>query len=250
MSERPVCVVTGGSSGIGAATAELAARDGFDVVLTYKTDETGAKDVQAKVEELGAKALILRLDVGKPDDIEHVFRKTVDMFGRLDALINNAGIVDQATRLDGLDSDRIANMLNVNVTGSILCAKAAVRLMSREFGGHGGSIVNISSAAARLGGANMYLDYGASKGAIDTFTRGLAAEQAAHGVRVNAVRPGVIETELHAKGGTPDRVTQIAASLPMKRAGTAHEVAEGVVWLISEKASYVTGAILDISGGR
>lgn len=247
---RPVCLVTGASAGIGAAAAELAARDGFDVAINFRGDREGAHATAERVSAAGGTPFVVKADVSDPNDIDGMFRALDGQFGRLDALINNAGIVDQVTRLSGISPERLAHMLAVNVTGSFLAAQAALQRMSREFGGPGGAIVNLSSKAAVIGGPNMYLDYAASKGAIDTFTKGLAAEQAAHGVRVNAVRPGVIDTEIHAKGGTPDRVAEMGADLPMGRAGTAHEVAEALVWLISEKSSYVTGAILDVSGGR
>lgn len=247
---RPVVLVTGASAGIGAATARLAARDGWDVAVNYRTDRSGADAVAADIRAAGGRALPVQADVADPAQIDAMFTAVDAEFGRLDALVNNAGIVARAARVDQIDADRLARMFAVNITGSFLCAAQAVRRMSRAHGGPGGAIVNVSSVAAVLGGPNQYVDYAASKGAIDSFTIGLAAEQAPHGVRVNAVRPGIIETPIHGKGGAPDRAAQMGPSVPMQRAGTANEVAEAILWLLSDKASYVTGDILKISGGR
>ena len=191
----------------------------------------------------------MRGDVSVPEDVEHIFR-AADRFGPLTGLVNNAGIVGRAARVDELDAERISRMLAVNVTGSFLCAIAAVKRMSTRHGGKGGAIVNVSSAAARLGGANSYVDYAATKGAIDTFTVGLALEVAGEGIRVNAVRPGIIETDIHASGGDPDRATRLAPQIPMARPGTAEEVARAILWLLSPEASYSTGTVLTVSGGR
>lgn len=247
---RPVVLITGASAGIGAATARLAGCDGWDVAVNYRSDRQGAEAVAADVRAAGGRALPVQADVADPVQIDAMFGALDAEFGRLDALVNNAGIVAPAARVDQIDADRLARMFAVNITGSFLCAAQAVRRMSRAHGGPGGAIVNVSSVAAVLGGPNQYVDYAASKGAIDSFTIGLAAEQAAHGVRVNAVRPGIIETPIHGKGGAPDRAAQMGPSVPMQRAGTADEVAEAILWLLSEKASYVTGEILKVSGGR
>ncbi len=247
---RPVVLITGASAGIGAATARLAGCDGWDVAVNYRSDRQGAEAVAADIRAAGGRALPVQADVADPVQIDAMFGALDAEFGRLDALVNNAGIVAPAARVDQIDADRLARMFAVNITGSFLCAAQAVRRMSRAHGGPGGAIVNVSSVAAVLGGPNQYVDYAASKGAIDSFTIGLAAEQAAHGVRVNAVRPGIIETPIHGKGGAPDRAAQMGPSVPMQRAGTADEVAEVILWLLSEKASYVTGEILKVSGGR
>lgn len=243
-------LITGASTGIGAATARLAARDGRDVAIGYRNDKAGADSVKADVEALGRKAILLQGDVSDPGQIARIFAEFDAAFPRLDALVNNAGIVDVAARVDQMDPDRLRRMFDTNTIGPILCAGEAVRRMSTAHGGAGGVIVNISSAAARIGSAGEFVDYAASKGAIDTFTKGLADEVATEGIRVTAIRPGLIETPIHGKGGTPDRARNMAPKVPMKRVGTAEEVAEGIVWLLSDKASYVTGSILDISGGR
>lgn len=247
---RPVVLVTGASAGIGAATARLAAEAGWDVGVNYRTDQTGAEQTAKAVETAGGRALLLRADVADPAQVKAMFSALDEEFGRLDALVNNAGIVAPAARVEEIDADRLALLFAVNVTGSFLCAAEAVRRMSRAHGGQGGAIVNLSSVAALLGGPSQYVDYAATKGAIDSFTIGLAAEQATHGVRVNAVRPGIIDTPIHGKGGAPDRVAQLAPVVPMQRAGTAEEVAEAILWLLSDKSTYVTGEILKVTGGR
>jgi NAD(P)-dependent dehydrogenase (short-subunit alcohol dehydrogenase family) len=244
-----VVVITGGSRGIGRATALAAARRGFRVVVGYATNKAAADEVVAQIGASNGKAIAVKCDVASESDILALF-KTADEFGTLGALVNNAGIVAKTSRLEDMSAERIAHMMAVNVTGSLLCAREAVRRMSTNRGGQGGVIVNLSSAAARLGGANLYIDYAASKGAIDTFTLGLGYEVAAEGIRVAAIRPGLIDTEIHASGGEPDRVQRLAGNVPMKRAGTADEVANAIVWLISDEASYVTSTIFDVSGGR
>ncbi|MSU90538.1 SDR family oxidoreductase [Rhodobacteraceae bacterium 2CG4] len=247
---RPVVLVTGASAGIGAATARLAAGAGWDVGVNYRSDRAGAEAAAEAVRAAGGRALLLQADVADPAQVAAMFDRLDEGLGRLDALVNNAGIVAPAARVEQITAERLSQLFAVNVTGSFLCAAQAVRRLSRAHGGPGGAIVNVSSVAAVLGGANQYVDYAATKGAIDSFTIGLAAEQAAHGLRVNAVRPGVIETPIHAKGGAPDRAARMAPDLPMRRAGTADEVAEAILWLLSDKASYVTGEILKVSGGR
>ena len=246
---RGVAVVTGGSRGIGAVTALELARHGWDVCLSYRADEAAAAQVLAGCEAAGARAVAVRADVAAADDVTALFT-AADRLGPLTALVNNAGIVDRKARVDEMSPQRLERMLAVNVVGSFLCAGAAVRRMSTRRGGAGGVIVNVSSVAARLGGPGQYVDYAASKGAIDTLTIGLAKEVAAEGIRVNAVRPGVIDTEIHASGGQPDRARQLGPAIPVGRPGTAAEVAAAILWLCLPASSYATGALLDVAGGR
>ncbi|MCU0928616.1 MAG: SDR family oxidoreductase [Burkholderiaceae bacterium] len=243
-------IVTGASRGIGAVTSVRAARAGFDVVVNCLRDEAAAERVAAAVRAEGRRALVVRADVATEAGVLALFEACDRTFGRLDALVNNAGVVDAAQRVDEMSAARLARMFTTNAVGPMLCAREAVRRMSTRHGGAGGAIVNVSSAAARLGSPNQYVDYAASKAAIDTFTKGLALEVAAEGVRVNAVRPGIIDTEIHASGGQPERVRQLAPTVPMRRAGSADEVAAAIVWLLSDDAAYVTGAIVDVTGGR
>ncbi|KQT42882.1 sugar dehydrogenase [Aureimonas sp. Leaf454] len=249
MGDRGVLLVTGGSRGIGAAVCRLGARDGYDVVVNYAARKDAAEALVAEIEAGGGRAVAVRGDVGVEADILSLF-EAADRFGRLAVLVNNAGIVDLPQALADMSAARLERMFRVNTIGSMLCAREAVKRMSTRRGGAGGAIVNLSSAATKLGAAGQYVDYAASKGAIDTFTIGLAKELATEGIRVTAVRPGIIETEIHASGGLPDRVRDITPSLPMQRPGTAEEVARAVLWLASEAASYSTGAILDVSGAR
>lgn len=248
MSDK-VAIVTGGSRGIGRATALKLAEAGFGVCVGYATNMQAANDVVAKIEAGGGKALAVKCDVRSEIEILDLFI-AADGLGRLAALVNSAGIVDITARVDQMSADRMQRMMAINVVGSMLCAREAVKRMSTQFGGKGGVIVNLSSAAATLGSPGQYVDYATSKGAIDTFTVGLGREVAAEGIRVAAVRPGLIDTEIHASGGEPDRAQRLAGAVPIKRVGTADEVANAIVWLISDQASYVTGAILDVSGGR
>ena len=245
---RPVCLITGASGGIGAATARLAAERGYDLALSYNGNKAAAEAVAADARKAGARAEIYCADVAKPEDIEALFTAVDRDFGRIDALVNNAGVVDMAARVTDFTHDRLRRMFDINVIGAMLAAKEAVLRMQAQ--GSGGSIVNISSVAARLGSANEFVDYAASKAAIDTFTKGLANEVATDGIRVNSLRPGLIETDIHAKGGEPGRAERLAVNVPMKRVGTADEVADAVLYLLSDQASYVTGAFLDVSGGR
>jgi NAD(P)-dependent dehydrogenase (short-subunit alcohol dehydrogenase family) len=245
-----VMIVTGGGRGIGAATARLAAERGYAVAVNYLRDGDSADHVVKEIQKTGGKALAIAGDVASEPDVVRLFKTTDEKLGRVTALVNNAGIVDVRQRVEEMSAARIQRMLAVNVTGSFLCAREAVKRMSTRHGGKGGAIVNVSSVAARLGGAGDYVDYAASKGAIDTFTIGLAREVGGEGIRVNAVRPGVIRTEIHATSGDPGRVERIAASAPLLRAGEADEIARSIVWLASDEASYITGALLDISGGR
>ena len=243
-------LITGGSRGIGAATALLAAQHGYAVAVNYATHSAAADEVVRKIRAAGGRAFSVQADVAVEKDIMAMFKKIDIEFGRLDALVNNAGVVDQTSRVDAMTMARLQRMFAVNVFGSFLCAREAVKRMSTLGGGIGGAIVNVSSAAARIGSPGQYVDYAAAKGAIDTFTIGLAREVAAEGIRVNAVRPGIIETDIHASGGLPNRARDVAPQVPMQRAGSADEVAQSIVWLLSDSASYTTGALLDIAGGR
>ncbi len=239
-----VMLITGGSRGIGAATARLAAARGYKVCINY----TQAREVaESLAREVGG--LAVRADVASEADVVKLFQ-TCDQLGKLKVLVNNAGIVDLAARLDEMSAARITRMLAINVTGSFLCAREAVKRMSKKHGGAGGSIVNISSVAARLGSPAMYIDYAASKAAVDTLTLGLSKEVGAEGIRVNAIRPGVIHTEIHASSGDAERADRIGAQAPLGRAGEPEEIARSILWLASDEASYVTGAILDVAGGR
>jgi NAD(P)-dependent dehydrogenase (short-subunit alcohol dehydrogenase family) len=247
---RKALLVTGGGRGIGAATARLAAAHGWRVAVNYVRDESAARTVVSEIEEQGGEAFAIQGDVGSEADIMAMFEAVDGRFGSLEGLVNNAGVVDVQARVDEMSVERLERQMRINVIGSILCAREAVKRMSTRHGGHGGAIVNVSSVAAVLGSAGEYVDYAAAKGAIDTFTVGLAREVAEEGIRVNAVRPGTIDTEIHASGGQPDRAQRVAAMIPMKRPGKAEEIARAIVWLLSDDASYTTGALLDVSGGR
>jgi NAD(P)-dependent dehydrogenase (short-subunit alcohol dehydrogenase family) len=245
-----VLLITGGGRGIGAATARLAASRGYAVAVSYQSNREAAEAVVRDIERSGARALAVQGDVANEADVLRLFERVDRTLGRLDALVNNAGIVDRGMPVVEMSAARLARMFAVNVSGSFLCAREAVKRMAKSRGGRGGAIVNVSSIAARLGGAGEYVDYAASKGAIDTFTVGLAKEVGPEGIRVNAVRPGVIRTEIHLASGDPARVERIGATAPLGRAGEADEVACAIVWLLSEEASYMTGALLDVTGGR
>lgn len=243
-------VISGGSRGIGAATALLAAEAGYDLCVGYREDAASAARVVDRCVAAGVEAFAAPVDVSDESGVVAWFDGAVARFGRVDCLVNSAGIVQPQSRVDGLDAARIRHMFDVNVLGSILCAREAVRHMSTLHGGRGGSIVNVSSAAAYMGSPGEYVDYAASKGAVDTMTIGLAREVATESVRVNAVRPGLIDTEIHASGGDPGRPERLAPSIPMRRVGTPEEVAQTILWLSSDAASYVTGALVNCSGGR
>ncbi|WP_226687860.1 SDR family oxidoreductase [Stutzerimonas stutzeri] len=245
-----VMLITGASRGIGAATARLAAHQGYALCLNYHQREDAVKQVLEQVQAAGVSAITLKADVADESQVLQMFEVIDREFGRLDVLVNNAGMLEQQMRLEQMDAARWTRVLGANVIGSFLCAREAIKRMSTQHGGQGGSIINLSSIAARLGAPGEYIDYAAAKGAIDSMTVGLAREVAGEGIRVNAVRPGVIHTEIHASGGEPDRIERVKPSVPMGRGGQAEEVAEAILWLASERASYTTGALLDVSGGR
>ncbi|MCE8027735.1 SDR family oxidoreductase [Halomonas daqingensis] len=250
MALKKVLVVTGGSRGIGAATARLAAARGYAVCINYRHNEAAAQAVVEEIAHAGGKAIAMAGDVGNEADVMRLFAEVDEKLGPVTALVNNAGILERQMRVEEMDAARLSRVLTTNVIGSFLCAREAVRRMSTRHGGQGGAIVNVSSIASRLGAPDEYVDYAAAKGATDSFTIGLAKEVAGEGIRVNAVRPGVIYTEIHASGGEPDRVERVKAGVPMQRGGQAEEVARAVLWLLSDEASYSTGTLLDVTGGR
>jgi NAD(P)-dependent dehydrogenase (short-subunit alcohol dehydrogenase family) len=245
-----VLVITGGSRGIGAATALLAADRGYAVCINYQNNQAAAELVVGKIKAKHGNAIAVAADVSLESEVKNLFKVVDDQLGPISALVNNAGILEKQTRVEHIDEPRLHRIFSANVIGSFLCAREAVRRMSTRHGGHGGAIVNVSSAASRLGSAGEYVDYAASKGAIDTLTIGLSREVAEEGIRVNAVRPGFIYTEMHADGGEPGRVDRIKESLPMKRGGQPLEVANAIIWLLSEEASYATGTFIDLAGGK
>jgi len=247
---KRVLLITGGSRGIGAATALLAAQDGWAVAVNYANNQAAANQVVQAIAQAGGQAIAVQGDVADEAQIVRMFATVDQQLGRVTGLVNNAGVVDVTARVEDMSWQRLERMMRINVLGSFACAKEAIRRMSTRHGGQGGVIVNLSSVAARLGAPAQYVDYAASKGAIDTFTVGLAKELATENIRVNAVRPGVIDTDIHASGGLPNRARDLAPQIPMQRPGTAEETAQAIVWLLSDKASYVTGTCLDVGGGR
>jgi NAD(P)-dependent dehydrogenase (short-subunit alcohol dehydrogenase family) len=249
-SNVPLILITGGSRGVGAATARLAATLGYDVAISFISNEAAAQAVAADVEAAGRRALAWRADSAEPSQVAALFDEIDRMFGRLDVLVNNAAMLGRQSRLENLGFERMQRIFAVNSIGPILCAQQAIKRMSSRHGGRGGSIINISSAAARLGSPNEYVDYAASKGALESFTTGLAKEVAREGIRVNCVRPGHIYTDMHASGGEPGRVDRVKDSIPMGRGGQPEEVARAILWLASAEASFVTGTFLDVTGGK
>jgi len=247
---HPLMLVTGGSRGIGAAAVLLAAARGWRVAFSYKTNIEAANAIVAKAKSIDAEVVALQADVSNVSEVMRLFEAVDQKLGTLSALINNAGMLEQQMRLDQMDLDRWQRVFSANVFGSFLCAKQAVLRMSTKYGGKGGTIVNVSSAASRLGSPNEFIDYAAAKGAVDSMTIGLAKEVATEGIRVNAVRPGLIYTDIHASAGDPGRVDRVKAGVPMQRGGTAAEVAEAILWLASDQSSYVTGTLMDVTGGR
>ena len=249
-ASRPVLLVTGGSRGIGAATVRLAAERGYDVCIAYRTNTDAAQRTVDDARRSGARATAIQADIAREDEVVRLFESCDAQLGRLSALVNNAAILETQTRLDGIDASRLARVFGTNVFGAFLCAREAVRRMSTRYGGDGGAIVNVSSGASRLGSPGEYIDYAATKGALDTMTLGLAREVATEGIRVNAVLAGHIYTELHASGGEPNRVERVKSQVPMGRGGRPEEVARAILWLLSAEASYTTGALLDVAGGK
>lgn len=250
VSETKLMLITGGSRGVGAATARLAAARGYDVAISYVSNEAAALAVAADVKASGGRALPLRADSADPAQVANLFAEIDREFGRIDVLVNNAGLIAQQSRLEDIEFERMQRIFAVNTIGPMLCAQQAVQRMSYRHGGRGGVVINISSAAARLGSPNEYVDYAASKGALETFTTGLAKEVAREGIRVACVRPGHIYTDMHASGGEPGRVDRVKETIPMGRGGQPEEVANAILWLASDEASFITGAFLDVTGGK
>ena len=245
-----IALITGAGRGIGAATARLAAARGYAVCVNYRSNAGAAQSVVDAITRDGGRAIAVQADIAIEADVVRLFQRCDRDLGRVTALVNNAGVLETQTRVDAIDAARLQRVFAANVTGSFICAREAVKRMSTRYGGAGGAIVNVSSGASRLGSPGEYVDYAASKGAIDTFTIGLAQEVAQEGIRVNAVRPGFIYTDIHASGGEPNRVDRVKAFVPMRRGGTADEVANAILWLLSDEASFTTGSFIDVTGGR
>ena len=250
VSQAPLILITGGSRGVGAATARLAAAQGYDVAISYVANESAALEVVADIEELGRKGLAVRADSADPEQVAELFSAIDRSFGRIDVLVNNAGVLAKQSRMEDLSFERMQRIFAVNALGPILCAQQAVKRMAYRHGGTGSAVINVSSASARLGSPNEYVDYAASKGALETFTIGFAKEVAREGIRVNCIRPGHIYTDMHASGGEPGRVDRVKESIPMGRGGQPEEVARAILWLASAEASFVTGTFLDVTGGK
>lgn len=250
MEQAPLILITGGSRGVGAATARLAAAQGYDVAISFVSNEAAALAVAADVEAIGRRALAVRADSADPEQITQLFAAIDRKFGRIDVLVNNAAITARQSRLENIELDRMQRIFAVNAIGPILCAQQAAKRMSQRHNGRGGVVINISSTAARLGSPNEYVDYAASKGALETFTTGFAKEVAREGIRVNCIRPGHIYTEMHASGGEPNRVDRIKDTIPLGRGGQPEEVAKAILWLASDEASFITGTFLDVTGGK
>lgn len=250
VSSAPLILITGGSRGVGAATARLAAAQGYDVAISFINNEAAALGIVADVQAVGRRALAIRADSADPEQVAQLFATIDETFGRIDVLVNNAAIIGLQSRFEDLDVARIQRIFAINAIGPMLCAQQAVKRMSFRHNGKGGSVINVSSGAARLGSPNEYVDYAASKGALETFTIGLSKEVAREGIRVNCVRPGHIYTEMHASGGEPGRVDRVKDSIPMGRGGEPEEVARAVLWLAGAEASFITGTFLDVTGGK
>ncbi|WP_308364260.1 MULTISPECIES: SDR family oxidoreductase [unclassified Microbulbifer] len=248
--EKRAALITGGSRGIGAATARLLARRGYDLCISYRERKQTAEALVDELSASGARIIAVRADISEESDIEQLFAELDRQLGPVTALVNNAGMLLPQTRVENMTAERINRLLRTNVTGTLLCCREAIRRMSTAYGGNGGAIVNVSSAASRIGAPNEYIDYAATKGAVDTLTIGLSKEVADEGIRVNGVRPGFIDTEMHADGGEPDRIERVKASIPLGRGGRPEEVAAAIGWLLSEEASYITGSFIDVAGGR
>ncbi len=250
MTMKKIALITGASRGIGAATAKRLAKDSYDICINYHKNHAAASSLAEELSAFGIRVIAVQADVSQEQAVENLFNTVDKQLGTLTALVNNVGIVMPQTTIEGITAERVNRLLQTNVTSYFLCCREAVKRMANKYGGNGGAIVNVSSAASRLGSAGEYIDYAASKGAVDTLTKGLSLEVADQGIRVNVVRPGIIDTEIHADGGEPDRIKRIGPSMPMQRAGKAEEVANAIAWLLSDEASYTTGSFTEVSGGR
>ncbi|WP_444938180.1 SDR family oxidoreductase [Microbulbifer sp. JMSA002] len=248
--KNKVALITGGSRGIGAATAKLLAQRGYQIAISYRERRKQAEDLVNELQSLGVTAIAARADITSEDEVVRLFEKVDQNLGPINSLVNNAAVIKPQMRVELMDSQRINEILRTNITGTLLCCREAIKRMSTKSGGSGGTIVNISSAASRSGSPNEYIDYAASKGAVDTLTIGLSQEVAGEGIRVNGVRPGFIYTEMHADGGEPDRIERVKSAIPLKRGGQAEEVAKAVAWLLSDESTFTTGSFIDVAGGK